>query len=100
MRAHLHRVQELLRDPDQLIALPTASETIRLALRRLLLVLLGERANLCDPADPYFREYLTLLDAYDSWPGLPTDPRAGPGEGRGPDGRKMAPKRKLKGGTE
>ena len=38
------------------------SEIVRLAVRRLLLAILGDRANLADPADPALCEYLAVLD--------------------------------------
>ena len=96
----LHRCQALLCDGDPTASLPSAGETVRVAIRRLLLVLLGERADLGNPADPMIREYLDLLDAYDVWPGQPTDPRERLGERRDASGRKTSRQTKLKGGLE
>ena len=45
----LHRCQGLLCDQDPAASLPSAGETVRVAIRRLLLVLLGERADIPQP---------------------------------------------------
>jgi len=67
-RNHLERCRELLRQRDPKEEPPSRGVLIRLALRRLLLALLGERIMWDDPDDPQLTEYLALLA---NWPAAP-----------------------------
>lgn len=61
-RANLARCQQLLAEPMPPSLVLSCGLVLRIALRRLLLALLGERADWTVPADPIAEEYLTLVE--------------------------------------
>lgn len=61
-RDHLERALQLLSQRSPAGDAPSRGGVVRTALRRLLLALLGERAIVADLADPYYAEYLAVLD--------------------------------------
>ncbi len=58
----LDRCRVLLSESTGNGLLPSRGEVVRIAVRALLLSLLGQRANLSDPADPITQEYLSTMD--------------------------------------
>ncbi len=62
-RAALERCRHLLWEREPSKERLSRGLIVRIALRRLLLCLLGERANVADPADPFAAEYLDLVGA-------------------------------------
>lgn len=59
----LERCRQLLLDRNRGGAILSRGAVIRIALRRLLLALLGDRCDFTAEADPVTLEYLDLLDA-------------------------------------
>lgn len=61
-RHQLDRLRQLLYECGDYPTIPSLGVTVRLAVRSLLIQMLGSRANFQDPADPYLQEYLTLAE--------------------------------------
>ena len=88
----LSRCQALLASREPSGRHPSAGLTIRLAIRRMLLSLLGERADWLNPHCPFSQQYLDLLRyeaSQQEIPGLPSAARnAGAPPTRSPDGKR------------
>jgi len=100
IRDQLTRCRVLLGEREPGSTIPCEGLTVRIAVRRLLLSLLGERANPSDPEDQVMREYLELYStAFDAGE-LPVAPdKFGESETPAPELRKVSA-RKPKGGVE
>lgn len=60
-RRQLERCRQLLHDTESSRPILSAGAVVRLAVHRMLLTLLGRRADLTDAACPFAAEYHTLL---------------------------------------
>lgn len=99
-RRALARCQQLLADRRPQRISPSAGLTLRLALRRLLLSLLGERADWTAEADPIAAEYLDLVEMEDNLREIPVKVEVSYSRAAARRPGQKHTRSKLKGGTE
>lgn len=99
-RRDLRRCQQLLADRHARGAAPSAGLALRLSLRRLLLALLGERADWTAEADPIASEYLDLVELENSLQEIPVRVEVSSSRAKSRHPGQKTYQARLKGGLE